>query len=322
MPRSAPTEQDPHASGAEERQPPPALAAGRIPVGGGVLAIEASHPLDRPLPGIRYALVVIHGMLRNADVYQASGEAAAGAAREAGAILVATPQFLAADDIAHHGGEPALLHWSYSGWKAGEAALGPAPVSAFAALDAVIAHLADRQRLPDLKRIVMAGHSAGGQILQRYIAVRQGAAGAVPLRFVVANPSSYLYFSPARPQPDGSFAAVGHPDVDRWRYGLDGRPLYAAALAPAEIERRYVAADVTYLLGRLDCDPEHPSLDRSPAAAAQGPSRLERGRAYWRYLQGRHPNLRHRLVEIDGVGHDGRGMFTAPAGLAALFGSP
>lgn len=320
---------DLHAATAEERQPAPALAPGRLAIHQdgltAALAVETSRPLDQAQPGIRRALVVIHGMLRNADVYQASGEAAAALAdRAGGPILVVTPQFLAVEDVLHHGGGPDLLHWSHSGWKGGEAALGPAPVSSFAALDALLAHLADPALLPDLADIVVAGHSAGGQILQRYVAVGNGrdATAARRLRFVVANPSSYLYFSAERPLADGTFGAVDSdhcPDFDRWRYGLGDRPPYAARLSAAEIERRYLAQDVTYLLGSLDNDPAHPSLDRSGAAELQGPSRFERGQAYVRYLRARHPDLRHRLQVVDGVGHDGRGMLTSPVGLAALF---
>jgi hypothetical protein len=64
----------------------------------------------------------------------------------------------------------------------------------------------------------------------------------------------------------------------------------------------------------------HPALDTSCAAQAQCAHRLERGMAYERYMRMRHPaGLRHRTIVIDGIGHDGTGIFTSPQGVAAVF---
>ena len=47
----------------------------------------------------------------------------------------------------------------------------------------------------------------------------------------------------------------------------------------------------------------------------------ERGLAYARYMRLRHPAaFGHRTLVVDGVGHDGAGMFASPEGVAALFG--
>jgi hypothetical protein len=179
--------------------------------------------------------------------------------------------------------------------------------------------------------IVLAGHSAGAQIVQRYAAVARGdtalAQAGIALRFVVANPSSYLYFSADRPRPAGGFApfdgAADCPGFDRWKYGLAQAPAYVASQDPAAIERRYAEREVVYLLGTADNNPNHPLLDRSCAGRAQGKSRYERGIAYFDYLQRRDgAALRHRLVEVPGIGHNNRGMFTSPAGLSVLLDRP
>jgi trehalose 6-phosphate synthase len=56
---------------------------------------------------------------------------------------------------------------------------------------------------PDLKTVVLAGHSGGGQLVHRYAVVGKApaalASAGIHLRYVVANPSSYVYFSDARP---------------------------------------------------------------------------------------------------------------------------
>ena len=79
-----------------------------------------------------------------------------------------------------------------------------------------------------------------------------------------------------------------------------------------------------YLSGLMvtkDTDPNHPALDKSCEAEAQGAFRLERGKNYFEYLTQRHPQGRNqRLVEVPGVGHNGEQMFTSPEGQKALFG--
>ena len=87
------------------------------------------------------------------------------------------------------------------------------------------------------------------------------------------------------------------------------------------MEQAYVERDITYLLGAKDTDPNHPALDKSCEAEAQGAFRLERGKNYFEYLTQRHPQgLNQRLVEVPGVGHNGEQMFTSPEGQKALFG--
>ena len=304
----------------------------RTSTGRGVLPLYASLPLaDTAVqPDIERAVLVFHGRLRDADVYWRSAQKALAAVpAQTPHTLLVVPQFLDERDVAAFGLAPETLRWTPEGWEGGEPALAPARVSSFEAIDAVLALLADRHRFPHLAQVVIAGHSGGGQVVQRYAVVGQGeaalAAVGVPVRYVVANPSSYLYFSADRPQDDGSFkplAAQACPAYDQWKYGWADAPAYATRLSPQAYEARYVTRDVTYLLGSLDVDPAHPALDKSCAGEAQGPFRLVRGRSYVRYLQGRHPDLKPSVHEVPGVGHDGDRMLGSACGLAALFDDP
>ena len=75
-----------------------------------------------------------------------------------------------------------------------------------------------------------------------------------------------------------------------------------------------------YLLGQQDIDPQHPALDKSCSAKAQGAYRLERGKMFFGYLLRRHPEgVNQRLVEVPRVGHNGDEMLTSPEGQKALF---
>lgn len=287
----------------------------RGPAGEGVLRLYLSRDWSLPLPDVVRAVIVIHGVQRDAEGYYRSAQAAlAGSGQAAGTMLI-VPHFLIRPDIETHGLSPATLRWSLTGWESGTDAEAPAALSSFDALDAILARLADAAIFPHLAHIVLAGHSGGGQMVQRY-AVLAHAPGRIAPRFVVANPSSYVYFSAERPAPVDPAAC---PSFDQWKYGMAGLPRYAGNARPALLEEAYVAREVIYLLGTADTDPQHPALDKSCMAEAQGADRLARGRAYVAYLRRRHPDLAQRLWEVLGIGHSGDRMLTSPCGLAALF---
>lgn len=301
----------------------------RLPIGTAQAALELSTDWSRPHPEIRRALVIVHGRLRNAATYFRSGETATQAAGASADTLVIAPQFLNEEDVKRHRLPDDLLRWQGNAWMGGEPALGPSPLSSFAVFDALLAHLADRRLLPNLQEVVIAGHSGGGQVVQRYAVLGQGerplAGSGIRLRFVVANPSSYAYFDAERPDTQGRPApfagAATCPDFDTWKYGMQGLPAYAEGRSAATLEQHYAALDLTYLLGAKDMDPNHPALDKSCAAEAQGPYRLARGLNYYHYLQGRHAALPQRLVQVPGVGHNGDAIFTSAEGRRALFGT-
>ncbi|MDR5667133.1 alpha/beta hydrolase [Burkholderia cenocepacia] len=295
------------------------------PQGSAVLPVYADHPLDQAAPDVVRVFIVIHGTLRNADAYYASGRKVVDKAGSAGAgTMVVAPQFLTRADIRAFSLPASTLAWTQEGWKGGEPARQPSPVSSFAALDALLAHFADRRLYPSLSTVVVIGHSAGAQLLQRYaVAGREGDALArtgIAVRYVVANPSSYLYFDDERPNAD-ALAGGACPRATEWKYGLKSAPPYVASQDVRDLETRYVARRVVYLLGQADTNPYTHFIDRSCAAMAQGPYRLARGLAYFDYLKKRHPDdLAQQVVEVPGVGHDGLGMFTSACGLAVLFG--
>lgn len=255
--------------------------AGTTPAGSGEVPLYLSADWSHPLPEIRRAVIVVHGIERDADVSMRGAEAARAAAGPAGAdTLLIAPQFLADIDVETFHLPAMVLHWDSERWAAGYPAHGPAPVSPFEVFDAIMERLADRALLPNLTRIVLAGHSAGGQVVQRYSVVGRGqtalAARGLALRYVVANPSSYLYFTDDRPVPVDPAAC---PRFDRWRYGLAGAPPYVGDTTA--LEAKFAARQVVYLLGTADTNPHHPALDKSCGAEAEGPHRLARGLAYF-----------------------------------------
>ena len=311
---------------APNRKPVKVVATARLPVGDqGALPLYLSADWSKPLPGITRAIVVLHGRLRNANVYFRSALAAQAAAGETGkSTLMIVPQFLAGIDIDAYHLPADTLHWSLEGWEGGEPAEGPKPASSFDALDAILARLADKRLFPDLKQVVVAGHSGGGQVVQRYAIATKGEdalkAANIGIRYVVANPSSYAYFTAERPEPQIAASCTGY---NKWKYGMEARPPYLGSASPADLEQHYVARQVIYLLGTLDTNPNHPALDKSCMAEAEGPYRYIRGHTYAALMAARDggtPN--HKLWDVPDVGHDGDKMLTSPCGLAALFDMP
>jgi len=292
----------------------------RFHLDAGDLSLGVSQDWRQPLPHVTRVLIVVHGRLRNAQTYLQSGIDAAEHAGVSANTLVIAPQFLNASDIKRNHLDGQVLRWNGNDWMAGEPSTGPGQISSYGALDQIIKHLGNRTLFPALKEIVVAGHSGGGQVVQRFALTGHDHPTlkneGIRLRYVVANPSSYAYFSRQRPV---QFDTASCPGFNDWKYGLQHLPAYAKGQSVEQLEQAYVSRDITYLLGQQDTDPNHPALDKSCAAETQGAYRLIRGHNYFDYLKQRHPQLSHTLVEVPGVGHNGDGMFTSPQGQRVLF---
>jgi len=186
-------------------RPVHAVSSTMIRVDGGLLPVYSSADLDQAHPQIVRAVIVVHGKLRNADSYFATIQHAESLAGDnaADTTLILAPQFLATLDIAPNRVSDKVLRWQDNAWMAGEPAVGPAPVSSYRALDVLITQLADRQHFPNLREIIIAGHSGGAQVAQRYaVASHNGDALAhdgIRVRFLLSSPSTYAYFDTQRP---------------------------------------------------------------------------------------------------------------------------
>jgi pimeloyl-ACP methyl ester carboxylesterase len=257
-------------------------------------------------PTITSALVVVHGAERNAKSALEHGQTAAKKAGVGSTTLVLAPWFKTKADHPAKG-EPV---WSSDDWKS-----GGGKVSSFAVMDDLLAQLADRKRFPKLVNVALAGHSAGGQFVQRY-AIFGRAQGSVS--YVVVNPSSYCYLGPERPSTDGSTYTVPKTPCafDRYKYGLARRAGYVAELTAEQARAQYTARRVTILSGGADITHEG-ALDTSCPAMLQGPHRRARGA----YFSQRYPSPSHDRVVIPGVGHDAARMLASPLAWPALFGT-
>ena len=296
-------------------------------------ANKAWTPAD--LRGIKRVVIMLHGAQRDADqYYETLATLLAHNPALAPETLIVAPKFAGTIDT----GFGALPAWRKASWEDGENSVSakerPAPVSSFQVLDDLLSQMNDRKLLPALENIVLAGHSGGAQLVQRY-AVLNMADGpiqrnGVNLRYVVANPSSYHYLRAERPRAYGKgydrYERGICPTYNQYKYGPDRLPGYSKETDESKLFVRYAARNVTYLLGSADNNPEHRLLDKSCGAEAHGATRLARGLAYFRYevllaKQGAHPlPLRHSAFEVIGVDHDQKNMFGSQCGVQALLG--
>lgn len=301
----------------------------------------SNYPIDRPNSRIDRVIVVVHGMERNADQYLANVVLAAEQTYSSAArTLVIAPQFLLPADVAAHKLGDDVLCWK--DWADGDASQPPRGgkgegISSFAVVDRFVELVTDKKVFPQLRRIVIAGHSAGGQFVNRYAAGNRWDGKLdkdrkIRARYVVANPSSYLYFNEERPVLDAkgklAFAKPTDekikacPGYNAYRHGLERLNPYMEATGADNLRAQYAQREVIYLLGTEDTDPNGPGLSKSCASMLEGTTRLERGQFYYAYLRhffGPEISSRHRLQLVPGAAHSSRQMFTSPAGVPSLF---
>lgn len=224
---------------------------------------------------------------------------------------------------------------------------GGQPIGAFAALDALIAQL--KRQWPSLRTVTLVGFSAGGQLVQRSIGFAADAPPGVQLRYVVAAPSSWLYWDLVRPQPQRGGQAVDWgacppgaafpgdctlrvalptapaacPTYDRWKYGPRDLPSHLGRPV-ADARARYLAADVRYLVGAEDSAATRAAseavLDKSCAALLQGPFRLQRALGYAAYERAvLAPERPRPLTVVPGCAHDVGCVLPSDAARPAVF---
>lgn len=337
------------AAAAAQRAAAPCLTASAgctefVAVGGGPgrSLVYRTFPLAARNEAVTSVLVVVHGAGRDADNYFRSALAAAFLAGRLESALVIAPRMasdngadcrdaLAADEIS----------WHCSTWRSGGPSLSHPDVTSFDFLDAVLRQVARKDLFPNLKAIVVTGHSAGGQVTNRYALSNRVHDGlGVPVSYVVSNPSSYSYPTDERPTaaawPLAANAPGYIPDIaegtpafrslgdgrgctgyDQWGYGFRNRTGYAAGLGDEQLKRQLAERPTTYLLGQVDILPLS-NFDTSCAAMAQGPTRQARGLAYAKYVNEKLGGS-HRVIVVTGCGHNGRCMFTSEPALRVLF---
>jgi pimeloyl-ACP methyl ester carboxylesterase len=289
--------------------------------------IYRTHSLDQKNDRITRALIIVHGMNRDADNYFLSAAAAAFLAGALEDTAVIAPRF-----ASNAGGScrdtlaPNEVSWPCDAWRSGGASPTAEKLTSFDFTDEILRKLAAKKAFPNLQAIVVTGHSAGGQYAARYsMGNTVHETLGVPVTYVVSNPSSYPYLDATRPNAEGSgFGRFGDErnctTYNQWPYGIQNRTGYTARESDDQLRKQLASRPVIYLLGELDTLPLG-GFDNSCPAMAQGPSRLARGQAWTRYVNEKF-GAKHQAVVVPMCGHNSRCMYTAGAALKILFPQP
>jgi pimeloyl-ACP methyl ester carboxylesterase len=294
-----------------------------VPVRGGParVLIYRSAPLLVRDEAITHALIVIHGAER--DAATSFRIAAAGAVLK-GRIentLIVSPRFAArvgtvcTDDLAAD-----ELNWQcdvqLGDWRSGGFAQPDGTLASFDVLDDLLLKIQASDVFPNLRSVVVAGHSAGGQFVTNYeMTNRLHERLRIPPTYVTGNASAYAYPDDERPASvrPGECATFAN-----WPFGLSARSGYAARPSADEIVQQAARRSVTYLVGELDTQPLESGFYGSCAARAQGATRFARGVAFGKHMSERY-KAGHAAIAVPGCGHSESCMFLSRAGLGVLF---
>ena len=303
-----------------------------------MLPLASNLDLAAEHPGVSRAIIFIHDLSRDASEGLSMMTTLAGT--DNGTTMILAPQFPLEADIARFAPHlpdqgRGIARWPVSrnsGWQTGEDSLArPSQkgISSFTAMDLLLLYLADRKTFPGLGQVVIAGHGMGADFVQRYAAMGQAPdilkGQNLPVRFLVANASSYLYLTGVRPAAGGSNFVIPDAsqcrDVNNYPYGLNNLAAYARRSGGNAIRLSYPERRVMFLLSeKIASDPY---LDTDCAATAQGKDRLARGRNYERYLMmsfGDTAQETQSFTLVPNAGYDPVSLFGSYCGLSLLFG--
>ena len=306
--------------------------------------IYRTRPLDQRNENIRRALIMVHGTNRNADHYFTTATAAAFLAGALDDSVVISPRIASAAGNCHDTLAPNEVSWSCTGdsWRSGGTAASHPNLTSFEFIDEILRKLANKAVFPNLHAIVVAGHSAGGQVVARYqMANRVHETLGVPVTYVVANPSSYAWPDATRPLPVddaapaaakgawetedvhakfsyGPFDGAACPNYNKWPAGLTERAGgYTKGMTDDELKKQMVSRPTTFLFGQVDTLPLG-GFDSSCPAMAQGATRRARGEAYVKYINDQY-GAKHAVQIVSECGHNDRCVYTTDKVLPVIF---
>jgi len=306
--------------------------------------IYRTYSLDARNDAIRRALIMVHGTNRNADHYFTTATTAAFIGGALADTVVISPRIASAAGNCRDALDANEVSWSCTGdsWRSGGTSASHPNLTSFDFVDEVLRKLASKSTFPNLRAIVVAGHSAGGQFVARYqMANRVHDTIGVPITYVVANPSSYAWPDATRPlavddgTPEnaklawntetvhakfsyGAFDAKACENYDRWPFGLTNRAGgYTAKTGDDILKKQLVARPTTYLFGQVDTLPLG-GFDSSCSAMAQGATRRARGEAYVKYVN-ETLGAKHAVQIVSECGHNDRCVYTTDAVMPVIF---
>ena len=291
---------------------------------GGVSApYWSERPLEEGDPDAEYAVIFVHGLSKRPHDQSPTLKALIRNDPRSRKVVFAMPAYFSPKNCPPElKGRIALWDIRKHDWRRGDPSFGENGISSFSVIDRIYELFSDRARYPRLKHILLCGFSAGGQVVNRYVAV-----GGFVRRdhldysFAVGAPSTYFYIDGRRPAADGSFRVPDPavPGYDSWHLGLCERNAYSAKLSAEEIMANLVSRPTLYLCGEKDVLAR--GLSATPAAMTQGENRHRRFLNYRGYVALFPAWSRQcRFVSVPKYGHVWNKICAVPELLKLVFG--
>ena len=271
---------------------------------------------------IKRLVIVLHGNNRTAEQRQNAIIQSANTENTYLETLIIAPHFIGTQELINNNLDNYHLYWSGTSWMDGSlsSSSGAYPreesFSSFEVMDNIITHIIYSEKFPNLTQIILTGFSGGGQFINRYAAsnrIQEDLENEfnIEFKYLVASPSSYLYFNDERRVEESldefekpSNASCG--TYNNYKYGLQQMNQYMKYFHVDTLINRYKRRSIAYGVGKRDNNPNSSSLDKTCQAMFQGDHRLERAIIYNNYLKYFFGDLgdNHKLYTLNGVGHD------------------
>ncbi|KAL1297988.1 hypothetical protein AAFC00_006495 [Neodothiora populina] len=287
---------------------------------------------------IERAVIVLHGLLRDPWNYQNDLMNALDTVTDPNinhdTVATMAPYFANGDDKGYgypwtdglkagQGSTSNALVWPGSSWSAGADNRYPhnsRNTSSFFVLDTLVKYFDDTSLFPNMKQIVLVGHSMGGQMVQRYAAVGDQLNTNSPVTYWVGNPNSLSWLSEDRP-----LSHANCPDYDDYREGYTNYTEYGMTYGTPLVNQgreailaNFNTKQVAWARGLLD----HGDHSEDCAPYSTGEDRNERFFYFIKQFQPSCANPSGKncdTVDLINVSHDNGQMFKSSAGIARLF---
>ena len=351
----------------------------------------ANHDLTINNGSIRELHIFVHGVSRTAPSFTALliPDINGGVTRRMNTIAIVAPQYIRAstsDPSDNDNGNTIVNEYDVStgttldlggvhkdnlyygaGWWRGDLSFSgtsegwinaarPFRISAHEVMDRILARAV--QSWPNLRRILIYGHSGGGRMMGLYIMSANIPSGFPEenVFFGIANPTSSAYFDRGRPTAplavppvfvtptsalcDGLVAQGG--STDPGNFGgyddftaaiIDDSPAdgvcddcnsHFAQYSPAELKARFLRRNYIRQIGLNDNDATDSSMGADCANHLQGDHRLARAEAYSEhvinYFGWEKWVKSYEMLYVPGVAHSGTGLWRSTCGRYATLG--
>ena len=199
---------------------------------------------------VERAIIVIHGSNPIPETYyETTRNEAIAEGVDLDKTDIISPHFFQNNRMPSTGDWRDYYMWD-NGWRWGDNDLVHGR-SSFDVMDHIITQLIDHR--PNLKTIVVAGQSGGGQFVDRYSAgtqITELIPRGIELRFWAANPATYFWLTFQRPN-----SVVGCPGYNDYPFGFTKRFPYMMRTSASDTQKNAINRKIFRTQAELDTDP-------------------------------------------------------------------